>query len=105
AVNAALAQHPEIFVRCSSEFPFFPGAQRIAAMVQQGAFGQILDVESGFWHSSDLNPDKPINWKRRIATCGAYGCMGDLGMHALHLPLRFGWMPSDLRAILSKIIT
>src|SRR5438093_4785851 len=25
AINAAISAHPELFVRCSSEFPFFPG--------------------------------------------------------------------------------
>jgi predicted dehydrogenase len=61
-------------------------------------------VEAGFWHSSDLDPNKPINWKRRIATCGEYGCMGDLGMHVVHLPLRAGWFPANVRALLSKIV-
>src|SRR5262249_45057070 len=32
-----------------------------------------------------------------------YGCMGDLGMHALHLPLRAGWAPVNVRAILSNV--
>ncbi|HEY6405841.1 MAG TPA: hypothetical protein VIY29_00075, partial [Ktedonobacteraceae bacterium] len=36
---------------------------------------------------------------------GEYGCMGDLGMHVLHIPLRAGWFPSNVRALLSKIIT
>jgi predicted dehydrogenase len=30
--------------------------------------------------------------------------MGDLGMHALHLPLRAGWTPKDVRAILSNVV-
>jgi predicted dehydrogenase len=30
--------------------------------------------------------------------------MGDLGLHVLHLPLRFGWKPLNVRAMLSKII-
>ena len=30
--------------------------------------------------------------------------MGDLGMHALHLPLRAGWHPRDVRAILSDVV-
>ena len=42
---------------------------------------------SAFLHSSDLDPQKPINWKRRAELNGEYGVMGDLGMHALHLPL------------------
>ena len=31
--------------------------------------------------------------------------MGDLGIHALHLPLRAGWEPANVRAILSDIVT
>jgi len=104
AIQAALAAHPDVIVRCSSEFPFFPGAQQIVKWVDEQRFGRIIEVEAGFWHSSDLDPTKPINWKRRVGTNGEYGCMGDLGMHVLHLPLRFGWKPSTVRALLSKIV-
>jgi predicted dehydrogenase len=105
AINAAIAARPDLLVRCSSEFPFFPGAYRLWQWAQEGRFGQIIEVEAGLWHSSDLDPRKPINWKRRIATCGEYGCMGDLGMHVVHLPFRLGWRPRDVRALLSKIVT
>jgi hypothetical protein len=30
--------------------------------------------------------------------------MGDLGMHVLHIPLRFGWFPARVTAFLSKIV-
>ena len=33
---------------------------------------------------------------------GEYGCMGDLGMHACHVPFRAGWRPRNVRAILSE---
>jgi predicted dehydrogenase len=104
AITQAISQHPNVIVRCSSEFPFFPGAQRIVQWVKNNKFGQIIEVEAGFWHSSDLDPNKPINWKRRIVTNGEYGCMGDLGMHVVHLPFRFGWKPKSVNALLSKII-
>jgi len=104
AIQAAIQAHPEVVVRSSSEFPFFPGAQQIARWVEEGRFGRIIEVEAGFWHSSDLDPTKPINWKRRIATNGEYGCMGDLGLHVLHLPLRFGWKPASVRALLTKVV-
>lgn len=104
AIKACADEHPEILIRCSSEFPFFPGAQRIVKMVADGAFGKILEVRAGFCHCSDLDPQKPINWKRQIASCGEYGCMGDLGLHVLHLPLRFGFDQVDVRAFLSKIV-
>jgi hypothetical protein len=67
-------------------------------------FGQIIEVESGLLHSSDINPEKVINWKRMVEFNGEYGCMGDLGMHALHIPLRFGWFPRRVHAQLSKIV-
>jgi predicted dehydrogenase len=96
--------HPETLVRCSSEFPFYPGAQRILKMARNQDFGEIIEARCFFLHSSDLDPHKPINWKRRIATNGEYGCMGDLGLHVVHIPARLGWAPKNVRALLSNIV-
>jgi predicted dehydrogenase len=104
AILEAAREHPDVLVRCSSQFPFFPGVYQICNWISAGRFGQIIDVDAGFWHSSDLNPDKPINWKRRIEENGEYGCMGDLGMHVVHVPFRSGWQPRNVRALLSKIV-
>ncbi len=104
AISSTIRDHPDLTVACSSEFPFFPGALEVFRTAREGV-GRVLEVEAGFLHSSDLNPDKPINWKRQIATNGAYGCMGDLGMHVVHLPLRLGWTPRKVRAQLSNIVT
>ncbi|QJE94347.1 Gfo/Idh/MocA family protein [Luteolibacter luteus] len=90
------------FVRCSSEMPFFPGAQRVVELVREGGFGRILEVTCGFHHSSDLDPNKPANWKRISATCGEGGVLNDLGMHACHVPLRLGWKPGSAFAQLQK---
>lgn len=100
----AVRAHPQLLVRCSSEFPFFPAAQRIVGAAREGRFGTILEAAAGLHHSSDLDPEKALNWKRIEKFNGAYGCMGDLGMHALHIPLRLGWRPRDVRAILSKVV-
>lgn len=99
-IRSAIDANPECFVRCSSEMPFFPGAQKLIEFVRSGDLGEIIEVEAAFLHSSDLNPQKPINWKRMVALNGAYGCMGDLGMHVLHIPLRLGWKPSLVSASL-----
>jgi len=105
AILDAVREHPDVLVRCSSQFPFFPGAFLIGRWVREGRFGRIIEVEAGFWHSSDLNPQKPINWKRRIEINGEYGCLGDLGLHVVHMPFRFGWQPRNVRALLSNIVT
>lgn len=91
------------FVRCSSEFPYFPGAQRVYQLARGGGLGKLLEIRSGFHHSSDLDPTKPANWKRQVKTCGAIGVMGDLGMHAVHIPFRLGWYPRRVYAQLQKI--
>ncbi|HEX9372726.1 MAG TPA: Gfo/Idh/MocA family oxidoreductase [Roseiflexaceae bacterium] len=104
AIMAAIRERPDVLVRCSSELPFFPGAYRIGEWMRAGRFGRIIEVEAGFWHSSDLDPNKPINWKRQVAFNGEYGCLGDLGMHVLHMPLRAGWRVARVRALLSKIV-
>lgn len=93
------------FVRCSSEMPFLPGPQRVIREVLSGRLGQIIDIKAGFLHSSDMDPTKPINWKRQNKFCGNIGVMGDLGMHIMHVPLRLGWKPELVFAQLQKIVT
>ncbi|WP_432799542.1 Gfo/Idh/MocA family protein [Poriferisphaera sp. WC338] len=100
-----MANHPNVFVRCVSQFPFFPAVQRIGEMIESKAFGQIIEVRSGFLHSSDLNVNKPINWKRQIEFNGEYGVLGDLGMHACHVPIRAGWNIGRVHSILSNLVT
>lgn len=103
-IMEAVKRHPEVFVRCSSEFPLIPAMQRLCNMIEAGEFGTIIEVNTGFLHSSDLDAAKPINWKRMSRYNGEYGCMGDLGMHPCHVPFRAGWFPKNVRAILSKLI-
>lgn len=91
------------FVRVSSEFPFLPAAHRMFGMIASGEIGRIIEIRAAFHHSSDLDPMKPVNWKRQVAHCGAAGVMNDLGMHVAHLPLRLGWKPRTVHATLQKI--
>jgi predicted dehydrogenase len=91
------------FVRCSSEMPFLPGPQRVISEVLSGRLGRIIEIKAGFLHSSDMDPNKPVNWKRQNEFCGDIGVMGDLGMHVLHIPLRLGWKPELVFAQLQKI--
>ncbi|MFZ4695732.1 MAG: Gfo/Idh/MocA family protein [Verrucomicrobiia bacterium] len=104
AILASIRKTPGRVVRCSSQMPFHPAVQKIFGMIEKGAFGRIFEVNTGFLHSSDMNPTKAINWKRMVKVNGEYGVMGDLGMHACHVPFRAGWQPRRVRAVLSKIV-
>jgi predicted dehydrogenase len=99
----AIKKNPEVIVCCSSEFPYFPACQQLVKWLKTGKYGRIIEVKTGFHHSSDMDLSKPINWKRMIEINGEYGCMGDLGMHTLHIPFRMGWKPVSVFADLQKI--
>lgn len=105
AIMDAIKRNPNSVVRCASEFPFYPACQMLINYVKEGKTGRILEVKSGFCHSSDMNPQKPINWKRKVKVNGEYGCMGDLGIHTEHVPFRLGWIPENVCAKLSNYIT
>lgn len=92
------------FVRVSSEMPFYPGAQAAINFVKSGALGEIVEIRSGFLHSSDLDTSKPTNWKRQVKFCGEIGVMGDLGMHVAHVPLRLGLNPKKVYSLLDDIV-
>jgi predicted dehydrogenase len=98
-----IKENPEVIVRCSSEFPYFPACQQLIKWLKSGKYGRLIEVRTGFHHSSDMDLNKPINWKRMVEVNGEYGCMGDLGMHTLHIPFNMGWKPESVYADLQKI--
>lgn len=104
-IMEAVKAHPEVIVRCASEFPYYPACQKLIDYVKAGKTGKIIEVHAGICHSSDMDLNKPINWKRMININGEYGCMGDLGIHTQHIPFRLGWKPQDVFATLSNIAT
>lgn len=104
-IMAAIKAHPEVTVRCSSEFPYYPACQELIKWIKEDRFGKIIEVRSAFCHSSDMDLTKPINWKRTVSVNGEYGCMGDLGLHTEHVPFRMGWKPLNVYAKLSNIVT
>lgn len=105
AILDALTAHPDVFVRCSSEFPYYPAAQTLIQWAREGRMGRLIEVNAAFEHASDLDLNKPINWKRRVATCGKYGCLGDLGIHTQHIPFRLGYLPQSVYAIFSNLVS
>jgi predicted dehydrogenase len=96
-------RHPDLVVRISSEFVYFPGAMKLINWIRERKFGRLIEVKAGFHHSSDMDLNKKINWKRMIEINGEYGCMGDLGFHIHLIPLRMRWMPEEIFADLQNI--
>lgn len=102
-ILTAVKANTDVIVCCSSEFPYFPACQQLIKWLKEGKYGRIIEVSTCFHHSSDLDLSKPINWKRMVEINGEYVCMGDLGMHTLHIPFRLGWKPISVFSDLQKI--
>lgn len=100
----AIEEHPDVFVRCTSEFPYYPAMQIIINWIKEGKFGRIIEVHAGFNHSSDCDLNKPINWKRQVKFNGEYGCLGDLGIHTQHVPFRMGFIPKTVYAQMDNLV-
>ena len=100
----AYYETPGAFVRCCSEFPYYPAMQTMVNWFNEGKFGKILEIHAGFNHCSDMDLNKPINWKRMVKFNGEYGCLGDLGIHTQHVPFRMGFKPTTVRAHFSNIV-
>ena len=100
----AIEEHPDVFVRCTSEFPYYPAMQIIINWIREGKFGRIIEVHAGFNHSSDCDLNKPINWKRQVKFNGEYGCLGDLGIHTQHVPFRMGFIPKTVYAQMDNLV-
>src|SRR5439155_13403642 len=48
AIAACAQKYPDLLVRCSSQFPFFPAVQRIGGLIEQNAFGEVFEISTGF---------------------------------------------------------
>lgn len=103
-IRKAMDEHPDVFVRCSSEFPYYPAVQQMIRWYREGKFGKIIEAHFAIKHSSDMDITKPVNWKRTVSSNGKYGCMGDLGIHTQHLPFRLGFQVLSVSAQLANLV-
>ena len=83
----------DVFVRCSSEVPYFPGALFAYDPIRSGALGRADRgrARASCTPATSTAPSRSTGSAR--PSSAARGVMNDLGMHVLHLPLRLGWRP------------
>jgi len=104
AIAAAASARPRQIVHVSNEFPFHPAAIHARELVaSRRALGDLPFQYSGWHlHGSDVDPKKPINWKRQAATCGPGGVMADLGAHVYWMASLLGFRATSVSSALGK---
>ncbi|MFN2148632.1 MAG: Gfo/Idh/MocA family protein [Anaerolineales bacterium] len=63
---------------------YLPAIRQMKALLQAGALGEVLNFRAHMFHSSYLDPDRPMSWRLREAESGG-GAFADLGAHLIDL--------------------
>ena len=71
AINVEIGEHPDLLVRCSSSC-LLPAAPGGGAFIGERRFRRPIEMRALFLHVYDLDPAKPINWKRIARLNGEY---------------------------------
>jgi len=63
---------------------YIPAVRQMKSVLENGGLGDIYHFHAHLYHSSYLNPQKPMSWRLRHADSGG-GALADLGVHLLDL--------------------
>jgi len=76
---------------------FYPGIRQIKRLLDDGAVGDVLHFRAFKYHSSYLDPTRPMSWRLRSSQSGG-GAFQDLGSHLADLVGYLLGKPRRLRA-------
>ena len=63
---------------------YLPAIRQMKALLQAGALGEVLNFRAHMFHSSYLDPNRPMSWRLRNSESGG-GAFADLGAHLIDL--------------------
>ena len=81
---AAAARKAGIHTQVAFVLRYLPGIRQMKALLASGELGEVLHFRANMFHSSYLDPNRPMAWRLRSAESGG-GAMADLGSHLLDM--------------------
>ncbi len=60
---------------------FFPATIKAKSLIESWALGEIISFRTAYYHSSSIDPEKPMGWKQEEGA----GVLLDLGSHIIDL--------------------
>lgn len=66
------------------QYRFFPAVMRARQLVEAGFLGRIAHYRAAYLHSSNIDPNRPLQWKSDPRRGGG-GVFFDMGVHAIDL--------------------
>lgn len=81
-LEAVLAGYDKV-TRVVTQNRFQPATIRARQLVEEGFLGRVSEFRAAHLHSSNIDPNRPMNWKASAAAGG--GVIRDLGPHAVDI--------------------
>ena len=81
---AKMVKHHNISTHTAFVYRTLPSVILAKEIIQNGLLGEINHFEAKLFHSSYLDPNRPISWRLQSSTAGG-GALTDLGIHLLDL--------------------
>jgi len=63
---------------------FYPATRKFKSLMDDEFIGRPISFRASYYHSSNLDPKKPVKWKQDITISGG-GVLVDMGSHVLDL--------------------
>ncbi len=84
----ALAEKTGLVYQVAYNYRFYPAMMKAKMLIDEGFLGRGISFRIVYYHSSNLDPDKPMGWKQDRAMGGG-GVMIEMACHALDLMYHF----------------
>lgn len=102
---AAAARQSGVLNHTAFSFRYLPAVKLIKQALKAKLIGSITHFHIRYYHSSYLNPQKPMSWRLKLDQSGG-GALADLGIHTIDLvhyligqPL---WVQAEARTYVHK---
>jgi predicted dehydrogenase len=81
---AAMAREAGVLTHVAFVLRYVPAVQQMKALLEADAIGEVLNFRAIMFHSSYLDPQRPMSWRLRDSDSGG-GAFADLGAHLIDL--------------------
>jgi len=79
-----LADTAGVLTHTAFTYRYYPGVRQLKSILASGALGDIFNFRVQYFHSSYMDPLRPISWRLKWATSGG-GALADLGVHIIDM--------------------
>jgi predicted dehydrogenase len=100
-IMAAAASNANILTHMAFTMRYMPAIRQMKAALDSRQLGEVLNFRGNIFHSSYLDPQRPMSWRLRFAESGG-GAFSDLGVHLVDL---VKYLMGDIAAVCAKMRT